>query len=319
MFSDGRRLGAHLPLGAGMLKAVDRANTIGAQALQVFADNPTAWRRRTNPPRELGAFRARLAELDIAPLAVHASYLVNLASPDETFYSQSIALLADELRAAERFEARYLNVHIGSHRDTGPAAGTARVADAVASALAEIDARPGAPLLVLENSAGGGFGLGSTIEELADILDATTARGVDPDRIRFCLDAAHLWGAGYRVSEPDEVDAVVEAFDERLGLDHLAMVHFNDSKAALGSRLDRHEHVGAGLIGPAGMARLLCHPKLDGVTFYIETPGMDEGYDAVNIARGYDLAAGRPLADLPPEAMELHRTRARTRVEPDPD
>ncbi len=244
---------------------------------------------------------------------------MNLGSPDKTFYRQSVDLLADELRAAERYGARYVNVHTGSHRGEGPAAGIARIADGVREVLAAVDGSSDGPLLVLENSAGTGFGLGTTVEELADILGAIADRGVDPSRVRFCLDMAHLWGAGYRVSEPDEVDAVIDAFDRRIGIGQLAMIHFNDSKAAFGSRFDRHEHVGAGRIGPAGMARMLVHPKLAAVTYYIETPGMDVGYDAVNIARAYDLAAGRPLQDLPPAAMELRRTKAKTRVEPGPD
>lgn len=174
-----------------MVRAVERAHEIGATALQVFADNPTAWRRRSQPPRELPAFRQRLAELDIGPLAIHASYLVNLAGPDEDFFARSVAVLAHELRAAPAFGARFVNVHVGSHRGSGSEAGTRRVAQGIALVLAEVDAGPEAALLVLENSAGGGAGLGTTVEELAAILDAAAARGVDTTRLAFCLDTAH--------------------------------------------------------------------------------------------------------------------------------
>lgn len=307
-----RRLGAHLPLGLGMVKAVERAREIGANAIQVFADNPTAWRRRLEPPKELPAFRLRLDELDIAPVAIHASYLVNLAGPDQRFHAASIEVLANELRVAPGFRARFVNVHIGSHRGAGVEAGIQRLTDGLCLALAEVDGGRDAALIALENSAGGGFGLGVDVTELAGIAEVAAARGIADTRLGFCLDAAHAWGAGIDLAHPDEIDAFLEAFDARIGLDRLVMVHLNDSKSERGSRLDRHEHVGAGQIGQVGLGHLLRHPRLAHATFYLETPGMDEGYDAVNMARARELLAGRPLGDLPPEAMELRGSRAGT-------
>jgi len=312
MLPDGRRLGAHLPLGNGMVKAVDRAHEIGARAIQVFVDNPTAWRRRLLPPAELPAFRARLTEYDIAPVAVHASYLVNLAGVEEDFFGRSVAVLASDLRAAPGFRGRFVNVHIGSHRGAGVEAGTERLADGLALTLAEVDAAPDAAMIALENSPGSGFGLGTDVTELAGIAEAAAARGLPPERIGFCLDTAHAWAAGIDVSEPAAIDAFLTDFDDRIGLDRLVMIHLNDSKSELGSRLDRHEHLGAGRIGAAGLGHLLRHPALAHVTYYLETPGMDEGYDAVNVARAYDIAACRPLADLPPEAMNLRGSRAKS-------
>jgi deoxyribonuclease-4 len=311
MLPDGRRLGAHLPLGGGMLKAVERAHEIGATALQIFGDNPTAWRRRAAPPKEQPAFRERLRELDIAPVAIHAAYLVNLAGSIADFHERSIAVLEHDLASAPGFGARFVNVHTGSHRGAGVAAGNDRIADGVARVIASSDDTPEAAMLVLENSAGGGDTMGSTIEEQAQVADAIAARGVPSHRVAFCIDSAHAWGAGYRLSEPDEVDALVARFDELIGLDRLVMVHLNDTRSGLGSRTDRHEHIGAGQIGPAGLRRLLTHPRLGRAAFYLETPGMDDGYDAVNIARALDLAAGRDLAPLPPEAFELRRDRSR--------
>ena len=138
-------------------------------------------------------------------------------------------------------------------------------------------------------------------------------------RVGVCLDTAHLWGAGYAISDPAEVDRVVTEFDRLIGLDRLAMIHFNDSRASLGSRADRHEHIGAGSVGADGMRALLTDPRLVHVAYYLETPGMNEGYDEVNAARVHDLAAGRPLADLPPEAGEVKGSRSRTHPAPDPD
>jgi deoxyribonuclease-4 len=312
MLPDGRRLGAHLPLGGGMVKAVDRAHEIGARALQVFADNPTAWRRRQEPPAEGPAFRARLAEFDIGPVAVHASYLVNLAGPEEDFFGRSVTVLASDLRAAPGFLGRFVNVHVGSHRGSGTEAGTARLADGIALVLAEVDDGPDAAMVVLENAAGSGFGLGMDVDELAAIAEAAAVRGLPARRIGFCLDTAHAWAAGIDLSEPEAIDTFLADFDARIGLERLVMLHFNDSKSERGSRLDRHEHLGAGRIGVAGLGHLLRHPGLAHATYYLETPGMDEGYDAINVGRAYDIAAGRPLDDLPPEAMTLRGSRART-------
>jgi deoxyribonuclease-4 len=311
MEPDGRRVGAHLPLGHGMVRAVERAHEIGLDTLQVFSDNPTAWRRRTEPPRELPAFRARLDELGMGPIAIHASYLVNLAGSDSIFIERSAAVLRSELEIAPSFAARFVNSHIGSHRGTDVETGIARLADGVSQVLGEVDDAPDGATLVLENSSGSGDGLGSSLEEIAAILDAIAARGIPARRVAVCLDTAHLWGAGFPISDPVAVDRLIGDVDRLIGLDRLVMIHLNDSRAALGSRADRHEHVGAGSIGAAGLHALLCDPRLVHVTYYLETPGMDEGYDAVNAARVRDLIAGRPLADLPPEAMNLRGSRAR--------
>ena len=312
MLSPELRIGAHLPLGQGMVRAAERAHEIGATALQVFGDNPTAWRRRQEPPSEQEAFRERLRHYGIGPVAVHAAYLVNLAGPHPEYFKRSVEVLASDLAAAPGFGARFVNVHTGSHRDTGIAVGSRRLADGVARVFDQVDESPDAATLVLENSAGGGFGIGATVDELATIAEQIAARGVDVDRVAFCLDTAHLWAAGYRLSEPDETDTLLEAFDRQIGLDRLVMLHLNDSKSECGSRLDRHEHVGAGGIGERGMTHLLRHPRLRGRPWYVETPGMDVGYDLVNVTRARSLAAGVPLDPLPPEAMELRGSRARS-------
>jgi deoxyribonuclease IV len=312
MLPNGRRLGAHLPLGHGMVRAADRAVEIGASAMQVFTDNPTSWRRRPSPPRELPAFRDRLAAHDIAPLAVHAPYLVNLAGPDGEFFTRSVEVMAHELVVAEAYGARFVNMHVGSHRGAGHDAGVRRLADGLRHVFEAVgDAAPGVTL-VLENGAGGGFGMGARIEELARIDRAAVEAGVDRTRVAFCFDTAHLWGAGYPIGEAAGVDALIDELDDRLGVERLVMIHLNDTREALGSLLDRHEHLGAGQIGHQGLRRILCHPALARVAYYVETPGMDEGYDAINLQRARDLAAGRPLDPLPPEAFEVRSSKGRS-------
>jgi deoxyribonuclease-4 len=312
MVPQSRRVGAHLPLGGGMVKAADRAAEIGADVIQVFSDNPTAWRRRSAPPKELGAFRRHLEIHGIGPLAIHASYLVNLAGPDEDFHEKSVHMLAHELLTAESYGAAFVNVHIGSHRGTGAAAGAERVATTVARAFDLAGDGAPSPILALENSAGGGFGLGATVEELALVLEAIQARSVPKERIRLCLDTAHLWGAGHEISNPVVLDELLDDLDTRIGLDRLAMIHLNDSRSDLGSHTDRHQHIGAGQIGEAGMAGILCHPRLLNVPCYLVTPGMDDGYDAINMARCRELMAGRPLPTLPEEALTMAGSRSRT-------
>jgi deoxyribonuclease IV len=296
------------------MRAAERAATIRADTIQVFADNPTAWKRRLSPPKRLDAFRARIDELGVRPVAIHASYLVNLAGPDPTFRSGSIEVLASELRAAAGYGARIVNVHTGSHRETSVEEGIERIADGIAAVFAEVGDEADGTLLSLENSAGGGSSIGVTLEELAAIADAAAAHAVAEERLAFCIDSAHAWGAGVELDDPDAIDAFLERFDRLLGLRRLAMVHLNDSGAERGSRHDRHEHVGAGEIGIRGLTHLLSHSRLTDVPFILETPGMDSGYDDVNLRRARALAAGEPLDDLPPEAFEVssggHRSAA---------
>lgn len=290
----------------GLLKAARRARQIGATALQIFSDNPTAWRRRPEPPANAPAFVEYAAKAGIAPIAIHASYLINLAGSAEPFASQSRAGLVHELQRAPAYGARYVNTHIGSHRGSGHAAGISRVAAAVDAIL---DETPSEAVLVLENAAGGGDTLGATLEELADIASAVSH---GPDRLAFCLDTAHLWGAGYDVSTEEGATAVIDRFDELLSLDRLALVHLNDSRSERGSRTDRHEHVGAGRIGPIGLGALMRDPRLASTTFIMETPGEDAGYDAVNLRRARLLWSGaETLPELPPKAFKLNRRSTR--------
>ena len=312
MLPNGRRLGAHLSLGHGLVRAADRAAAIGASAIQVFTDNPTSWHRRSSLPDELDAFRERLAALDIAPLSVHAPYLVNLATSDPEAADRSVDLLVNELRVASAYGASFVNVHIGSHRGAGVDAGVTRLVDGICRVLDGLADQAAEVTIVLENSAGNGFALGSTVEELATISAALDRAGVERGRVGFCFDTAHLWGAGYPIDDASGVDQVIAAFDDALGIARLRMVHLNDSRSERGSRSDRHEHIGGGRIGTAGLRRFLEHPALGHVAYYLETPGMDEGYDAINIRRILDIAAGRPLPALPPAAFETRSARGRS-------
>ena len=301
-----------MPLVQGLGRAAERARTIGATALQVFVDNPTAWRRKPEPPAGIDTFRERLHALDIAPIAIHASYLINLCGADGDFWQRSIDGLAAEMRMGERYGARLVNVHIGSHRGLGREQGIERLAAGLRAVLDSVPASSTMPHIALENSAGMGDGVGSRIEDLADIVEAAARANVDTDRLGFCLDTAHLWGAGYAIDDPDELDRLLARFDAAIGPGRLRMMHLNDSRSELGSMRDRHEHIGAGRIGTRGMHAVLTHPRLATVPMYLETPGMDTGYDKRNMDRVRRIIAGRELPALPRSAFTLRGSRARS-------
>jgi deoxyribonuclease IV len=303
-----RRIGPHLPLRMGLLQAAERAHAIGATAVQVFTDNPTAWRRRSAPPPELPEFRARLAAYDIGPIAVHASYLINLCGADIDFWRRSVATLASELVMGAAYGASFVNVHVGSHKGLGREQGMRQlvlglraVADAVIASQAESGSADPLPMIVLENSAGSGDGVGSSIEDLADI-DAM-AQGEGIGGYGFCLDTAHLWAAGYCIDGDASVAALLTRVQDSLGADRVVMLHLNDARTGCGSRVDRHQHIGAGMIGESGIRAVLEHPWLSLLPTFLETPGMESGFDAVNLERVRLLLAGEALPDLPPEAF----------------
>ncbi|MEP7360011.1 MAG: deoxyribonuclease IV [Chloroflexota bacterium] len=325
MPASGRLIGPHLQLSHGLLKAADRARDIGATSIQFFTDNPTAWRRRSAPPDQLANFRKRLKKAGVKAVAVHAPYLVNLCGSDEVFWQRSVDMMAHELSVARAYGAGFVVMHIGSHRGDERATGIDRLVKGLAAVLQSADKTNGAdpsadplPRLVLENSAGTGDGIGSSVEDLADILAAANAAGLPLDRLGVCLDTAHLWGAGYDVGGSTWLDFLSERIERLVGRANVVMLHLNDSRAELGSRLDRHEHIGAGKMAAEGLRDLLNHPWLGALPTFLETPGMDVGYDAVNLDRALTLAEGGVLGDLPAEAFTLRRpSRGRGRRRPE--
>jgi deoxyribonuclease IV len=311
-----RLIGPHLQLGHGLLRAADRARAIGANAVQVFTDNPVAWRRRDELPAELPEFRQRLSEAGIKQVAVHAPYLVNLCGANDDFWSRSVATMANELVVGRAYGAQNVVMHIGSHRGDERDAAIERLVRGLAAVLREADqgGPVGGPLprLVLENAAGTGDGIGSSLEDLADILAAADAAGLSMERLGICLDTAHLWGGGYDVGSGSWIEWFTQRAERLIGRSNVVMLHLNDSRVELGSRLDRHEHVGAGKIGREGLRDLLNHPWLGALPTFLETPGMDAGYDAINLERALMLADGQELPALPPEAFKLRRGAARS-------
>lgn len=277
------RIGAHIGIEGGLPAACKRAIDSGCETLQIFAANPNAWKSKAIEQTSADLFRQLASENDIWPVVVHTQYLVNLASPDENNYAKSVAAVTDAMHRAEAIGAEYVVTHIGSHRGEGFDKSFGRICDAVQSVLADSNA----VILLLENSSGSGNTVGSTIEEIAAIVNEIH---FNTERIAVCLDTAHLWGAGYDVATEDGVNDLKDNFNQLIGLERLRLLHLNDSKAERGSKRDRHECIGKGTIGLDGFRVILNHPDLIDKACILETPYTDDApYD--------DLAVLKSLRD----------------------
>jgi deoxyribonuclease-4 len=252
---------------------------IGAQTLQIFTASPRMWRAGTPDPAEVAALRTIRREHDIRPLVVHVNYLVNLASRDPEIRDKSIATFRGELDRAALVGAEYLVVHPGSYRGQTSDDGILACADGLCRAASGF---AGAVTVLLENTAGAGCALGSRFEELRAIRELAVPRtGV---AIGYCLDTCHLLAAGFDIATPAGLRATLRDAGEVLGFANIPVFHANDSKAPLGSHVDRHAKIGKGHIGAEAFRRLLAHPKLRGKTFISETPVEEDGDDRRNMA-----------------------------------
>ena len=269
------RLGVHIRIAGGLVKALDRAQYLGCEAVQLFSGNPNGWARTTLLPDVAEKFRARTAELNIHPVILHTPYLVNLASPDDGIWAKSKTSLTDAVEKAPMLGAEFIVTHIGSHKGLGYENGIVRIAEAVRYAL---EADP-FPTIALELGAGAGRSIGSRFEQIADILQNLTDV---IDRVGICIDTAHLWGSGYDISTPEGVKSMFEDLDYFVGLDKLKMVHLNDTEKELASHVDRHYHIGHGKIGIDGFRAILQHPATSDLPGIIETPD-DIEWDKKNL------------------------------------
>ncbi|MGH2509236.1 MAG: deoxyribonuclease IV [Ktedonobacteraceae bacterium] len=260
------RIGRHVPINANAVRAAEIAQRIGCNAIQIFASNPTGWSPARGGEEQCLAFAETARRLDLAPVVLHAPYLINLASPDEGNWEKSIALLRWTLQRGGLLGASYVVLHVGSHKGTGVEAGVARIAQAIRHMLPET---PPEVVLLLENSVGAGNALGGDFEHLAAVLAAVPEYA---ERVGVCLDTAHLWGAGYDISTTTTALAVLRSFDETVGLPRLKVLHLNDTVKELGSHRDVHARIGEGIIGEEGLRTLLRDPRLAHVVVLLETP-----------------------------------------------
>ena len=271
-------VGAHTSIAGGADNAVDEQVEIDGTCGQIFSHSPQVWQDPNIGDDEAERFRTASAENEIGPWVIHSSYLVNLCTPKDDLRAKSIDSMQKEVDAAAKLGVDYVNVHLGAHTGAGVDQGLTNAA----SALDELDVPAGVTVLV-ESDAGSGTKLGGEFEHLATVRERT-----DLD-IGFCLDTAHTFAAGYDLSMPAGVDETVEAFDDVVGLEHLACLHLNDSKHDCGTNKDEHAHIGEGLIGEAGMERILNHPDLRELPFVLETPTEDGKSFAWNVERVREL------------------------------
>jgi deoxyribonuclease-4 len=271
------RLGFHISISDGFVEAARKARSLGCRTMQIFTRNPRGWAAPRAIDRDDAAtFRAHLDRYGIDPLVVHMPYLPNFASPDESLFERSVTALTAELARAEQLGASYLVLHVGHRGRASEEEAFARVAAAINRACRTVS---GAPMVLLENTAGQGTEIGSRFSHLARIMPMVE----DQEHIGLCLDTAHAWGAGYELATADGLDETLEEFNRLLGRDRLRLVHLNDAKAARGAGVDRHEHIGRGLIGSAGIRLLLNHPQLSSLPFIMETPKKSEQDDRNNM------------------------------------
>ncbi|MDQ4068213.1 MAG: deoxyribonuclease IV [Actinomycetota bacterium] len=259
--------GAQVKQAGGLLAALGRAEAMGAQVMQVFAQSPRQWRHPEGNAQRAAVFaEAWPASRVVKKVVCHAPYLINLGTADTEMYERSTRCVVENLRAAATMGACGLVLHVGSHLGAGLDARLGTVARALRAALEEA----ACPLL-LENTAGAGGTIGRSFDELARVIDRT---GGDP-RLGVCLDTQHAWAAGLSFETVAAADELVAEIDRTVGLGRLACLHVNDSKVAKGAGLDRHENVGRGAIGRSAFRALLGHPGLQGLPAVLEVPGTD--------------------------------------------
>lgn len=266
-------LGAHLSTAGGVDKSFDRAIELDCTAFQIFTKSNRQWNAKPLSADEVARYHQRQQETGIAPVVCHASYLLNLGTPDDALWHKSIDALVQELERCELLKIPQLVLHPGAHVKSGVEAGLARVAaglDIVHNRLPDVQVK-----VALEITAGQGTTLGSTFEEIAAIINACRQN----ERLAVCFDTCHALAAGYEFRTPESYQAVISQFEQVIGLERLKVVHVNDSQKDLGSHVDRHDHIGDGCIGLEPFGYFLNDARLQEVPFLLETPVEDDPDD----------------------------------------
>jgi len=287
------RIGIHTSIAGSYVNALESAKKLGANALQIFSSSPRMWQGGTVriPESDAKAFRARRAELGLGPLVIHANYLVNLAATQPMLWTRSIQAFHDELVRAVALGADFLVVHPGARGEASIDSAIATIVNSVKEAVRRVQL--GKLRILIENTAGMGSAVGSRLEEVAAIT-----RGLPSLGVGVCLDTAHLYAAGYDISSESGLESTISQIEQTVGIDNVYVWHVNDSKIALGGKVDRHENIGQGKIKAAAFARILRHPKLGaspatgqpGRPFILETPIEEPGDDRRNVARLWELS-----------------------------
>ena len=265
------KIGAHVSTAGGISNAVGRAKEIGCEAIQIFGSSPQTWAFKPAPGEQIESFKQGLAEAGIGPVFLHAIYLINLVTPNEDSLKKGIDLLIKYMNLAADIGAAGVIFHPGSHGGRGYEAVLPQTVYAIKTVL---DASPDGPCLAVENMAGMGQHIGAKFDELGGILKA-----VDSPRLKICLDTQHAFAAGYDLTNPQGIKAMLDELDAGPGSANVAAVHANDSKRVCGSGVDRHDN-----IGDEGFAAIMGDPAFAEVPFFLEVPGFEgKGPDQRNI------------------------------------
>ena len=278
------RFGFHISISGGLSKVVERAKVKGCEAIQIFSRNPRGWKCTPLNLDEVKKLREDLRKSAISPLFVHLPYLPNFASPQNDLYSRSIDSLCEDLKRAAVLGAPYLIIHVGKRLETPEKRALRSVSRAINQGFKRV---MNGVALLLENTAGQGSEVGWSFEQIRKIID-----GVEDDqRVGVCLDTAHAFEAGYDISTREGLEKTLKEFEELIGLERLHLVHLNDSKTPLSSRVDRHWHIGEGFIGLEGFRNIVNHPKLAHLPGIMETPRKGDQEDLRNMKTIRSLVA----------------------------
>ena len=272
-----RRIGVHVSIAGKIWESLERAKALGCNAMQIFSRNPRSWQASEFDPFDIENFRRLKREYDIAPVAVHIPYIINLATPIDGLYKKSIVAYMEDIARADVLSAEYVVTHLGSHVGTGEDKGIRRFSNALNQIINK--ARP-ETMILLENTAGSGSCIGYRFEHIKRIIDELD----HPERAGVCLDTAHTFESGYDIKTKAGLEKTLKEFDKLIGLDKIKVIHFNDSLSTIGSHVDRHQHIGKGNIGLAAMKRIINYPALKDAAFIMETPKKSDNDDKRNLA-----------------------------------
>jgi deoxyribonuclease-4 len=270
------RFGFHISIAGGFSKVVERAHVRGCETIQFFSRNPRGWKYSPLSKKEVEAFRSSVQSSNLFPIFLHMPYLPNIASFKSKFYKRSIDSIATDLQRAEHLGAQYLIIHIGHRLEASEDQAIEAVSQGINQAFEKVK---NSIILLVENTAGQGTEIGYSFDQIKKIIEGVH----EHQRMGVCLDTAHAFEAGYDLSNQDGIERSLESFDHTIGLKRLRLLHLNDSKTPLGSRKDRHWHIGEGYIGLEGFRCLVNHPLLNHLPGIMETPRKDTVEDLRNM------------------------------------
>lgn len=277
------KIGCHVSISGGIEKSVIRAQNLGCNTMQLFSKNSSTWKEKIFGEGEIIQLKKNLKALKIAPVFIHASYLLNLASPSDDLFQKSVNALIEEMKRAHHLFSDlmvpYVIIHPGAHTGAGEEYGIQRIIKALNICLGESAKLNLKTVILLETTAGSGTHLGYSFKHLGKMMEGVRRW----EKIGICLDTCHAFTAGYDLSNQEGVERTIEDLDKNCGLNNLKVIHLNDSKYPLGSRKDRHMHIGEGFIGLEGFRSMVNHTCLRDLPFILETPKRNEEDDIRNI------------------------------------